>query len=217
MADGVGDEVLQQSHGKRDPDNGAHPLQQGAAGCDGECLPPCGGLAQGEGGDDGFAMAGADGVQDAVEEAEAAEGKPGGSAVAVLAQFAQGGGEVTLPAVLQALRGKAQRLPVVDERDDEDEQDEGGEGAAQRDWPRCGVFAAPTPSLPHRGRGLLGDAVFHSLHCSSEVCAKTAPRPAGACAFWSKLAASSSSSALGFASRMVRRQPLSHCFVWSAA
>jgi len=50
---------------------------------------------------------GADGVQDAVEEAEAAEGKPGGSAVAVLAQFAQGGGEVTLPAVLQALRGKA--------------------------------------------------------------------------------------------------------------
>ena len=101
-------------------------------------------------------MAGADGVQDAVEEAEAAEGKPGGSAVAVLAQFAQSGGEVTLPAVLQALRGKAQRLPVVDERDDEDEQDEGGEGAAQGDWPRCGVFAAPPPVPPPQGEGAVG-------------------------------------------------------------
>ena len=51
-------------------------------------------------------MAGADGVQDAVEEAETAEGEPGGGVVAVLAQFAQGRGEVALPAVLQALCGE---------------------------------------------------------------------------------------------------------------
>ena len=82
-------------------------MQQGAAGGDDERLASRGGLAQGEGGDDGFAMAGADGVQDAIEETEAAEGKPGGSAVAVLAQGLQLRGEVALPAVLQALRGMA--------------------------------------------------------------------------------------------------------------
>ena len=82
-------------------------MQQRAADGDGERLPPRGGLAQGEGGDDGLAVAGAGGVQHAIKETKTAEGEPKRGGVAVLAQDAQAGGKVALPAVLQALGGKA--------------------------------------------------------------------------------------------------------------
>ena len=105
VVDGVRHEQVQQPHGQRDPKDGAYALHEGAADSDGEGLSPRGGLAECEGGDDGFAVAGADGVQDAVKEAEPAQGQPGRGVVTVAAQGEELRGEVTLPLVLQALQG----------------------------------------------------------------------------------------------------------------
>ena len=123
VVDGVRHEQVQQPHGQRNPKDGADSLHEGAADSDGEGLSPRGGLAEGEGGDDGFAVAGADGMQDAVKEAEAAQGQPGCGIVAVAAQGEELRGKVTLPLVLQALQGVVQRLPVGDEEDEQGQRD----------------------------------------------------------------------------------------------
>ena len=124
VVDSVRHKQMQQPHGQRNPKDGADPLHEGAADSDGEGLSPRGGLAEGEGGDDGFAVAGANGVQDAVKEAEAAQGQPGRGVVTVAAQGEELRGEVTLPLVLQALQGVMQRLPVGDEEDEQGQRDQ---------------------------------------------------------------------------------------------
>ena len=123
VVDGVRHEQVQQPHGQRDPKDGAYALHEGTADSDSEGLPSRGGLAEGESRNDGFAVAGTNGVQDAVKEAEAAQGQPGCGVVAVAAQGEELRGKVTLPLVLQALQGVVQRLPVGDKKDEQGQRD----------------------------------------------------------------------------------------------